>query len=132
MLFPFVNWSFPSYLCVIIRICGMKTKEFISALATATGQKIGDTGRLVETVTTLMGSHFAKGDSVQLAGLGTFEVRKKMERIIVNPGTGQRMLVPPKLTLAFKPYLSVKASLGTRASSPATGVEAGEDAHAPI
>jgi nucleoid DNA-binding protein len=89
----------------------MKTKEFISALASATGHRIGDTGQLLETVATLMGDHFSKGDSVQIAGLGTFEVRKKMERIIVNPGTGQRMLVPPKLVLAFKPYLALKEQI---------------------
>ena len=75
----------------------MNNKELISALAVATGSKIGDAGRLLETVTMLMGDHFTKDDSVQLAGLGTFEVRKKMERVIVNPATGQRMLVPPKL-----------------------------------
>lgn len=91
----------------------MRTKEFISALAAATGSKTGDATQLLETVTTLMSEHFAKGDSVQIAGLGIFEVRKKMERIIVNPGTGQRMLVPPKLVLAFKPYLAMK-ELGSK------------------
>ena len=80
----------------------MNNKELISALAAATGSKVGDAGRLLETVTMLMSDHFTKDDSVQLTGLGTFEVRKKMERVIVNPGTGQRMLVPPKLTLNFK------------------------------
>jgi len=89
----------------------MKTKEFISALATATDNRLSVTGRLLETVTTLMGDHFAKGESVQIAGLGTFEVRKKMERIIVNPGTGQRMLVPPKLVLAFKPHVFMKEKI---------------------
>ena len=92
----------------------MNNKELISALAAATGRRINESGRLVETVAALMGDHFVKGDSVQLAGLGTFEVRKKLERIIVNPGTGKRMLVPPKLTLAFKPYLAMKASLGEK------------------
>ena len=33
---------------------------------------------------------------------------KKMERIMVNPSTGQRMLVPPKLVLTFKPNVSWK------------------------
>ena len=89
----------------------MNNKELTSALATATGNRIGDAGRLLETVAALMGEHFAKGDSVQLSGLGTFEVRKKMERIIVNPGTGQRMLVPPKLVLTFKPHLSMKEKI---------------------
>ena len=87
----------------------MNNKELISALAVATGSKTGDAGRLLEAVTMLMGDHFTKDDSVQLAGLGTFEVRKKMERIIVNPGTGQRMLVPPKLVLGFKPHKGVRS-----------------------
>ena len=78
-------------------------------MAAATGNKVGDASRLLETVTMLMGDHFTRDDSVQLQGLGTFEVRKKMERVIVNPGTGQRMLVPPKLVLAFKPYKGVRS-----------------------
>ena len=39
---------------------------------------------------------------------GTFEVKKKMERISVNPVTKQRFLVPPKLVLGFKPSVSLK------------------------
>ena len=31
-----------------------------------------------------------------------------MERVITNPATGQRMLVPPKLVLGFKPISSLK------------------------
>jgi DNA-binding protein HU-beta/integration host factor subunit alpha len=34
-----------------------------------------------------------------------------MERVIVNPGTGQRMLVPPKLVLNFKPNQTWKDKL---------------------
>ena len=89
----------------------MNNKELTSALASLTGQSVRDTGRLVECLGALMGDHFAKGDSVLLAGLGTFEVKKKMERVIVNPGTGQRMLVPPKLVLGFKPVAALKGKV---------------------
>lgn len=34
-----------------------------------------------------------------------------MERIIVNPATGVRMLVPPKLVLSFKPTNTIKAHI---------------------
>ena len=40
--------------------------------------------------------------SALVPNFGTFEVKKKLERIMVNPSTGQRMLVPPKLVLNFK------------------------------
>jgi DNA-binding protein HU-beta len=42
-------------------------------------------------------------EPVILNGLGTFDVRKRNERIIVNPGTGKKNLVPPKLVATFKP-----------------------------
>jgi DNA-binding protein HU-beta/integration host factor subunit alpha len=42
---------------------------------------------------------------------GTFEVKKKMERVMVNPSTGQRMLVPPKLVLNFKPNANWKEQI---------------------
>jgi DNA-binding protein HU-beta/integration host factor subunit alpha len=55
-----------------------------------------------------MGDHFQEGDSVLIPTFGTFEVKKKLERVMVNPSTGLRMLVPPKLVLNFKPNISWK------------------------
>jgi DNA-binding protein HU-beta len=46
--------------------------------------------------------------SIAIQGFGTIEVKKKNERISVNPGTQQRMLVPPKLTLSFRPSPKMK------------------------
>jgi len=48
---------------------------------------------------------------VSLPNFGTFEVKKRMERVIVNPSTKQRMLVPPKLVLNFRPVTSIKEIL---------------------
>ena len=42
---------------------------------------------------------------------GTFELKNRMERIVVNPSTGQRMMVPPKIVLNFKPVASIKEKL---------------------
>ena len=81
----------------------MNNKEFIAELARATNMKAQDAQKLVNAMLDAMGDQFMEGNAVQLANLGAFEVKKKMERVIVNPTTGQRMLGPPKLTLAFKP-----------------------------
>jgi DNA-binding protein HU-beta/integration host factor subunit alpha len=81
----------------------MNNKEYISALARSTRRRNAETEQMIATVTKAITEHLQNGDSVQLSNLGVFEVKKKMERIIVNPGTGQRMLVPPKLVLNFKP-----------------------------
>ncbi len=58
-----------------------------------------------------MSMAFDNGESVSVAGFGSFEVKKRLERIMVNPSTGQRMIVPPKLVLNFKPAASIKEEL---------------------
>ena len=86
----------------------MNNKEFISTLAVRLGYSADETQQLVDIVTQTMGDRFQDDDSVIIPNFGTFEVRKKMERIMVNPSTGQRMLVPPKLVLNFKPNVGWK------------------------
>ncbi|MBQ9646356.1 MAG: HU family DNA-binding protein [Prevotella sp.] len=86
----------------------MNNKEFIAELASRTGLKADETQKLMNTVLGAMGDCFQEGSAVQLPTFGVFEVKKKLERIMVNPTTGQRMLVPPKLVLAFKPNVTWK------------------------
>ena len=49
--------------------------------------------------------------TVSISSFGNFEVKKRLERVIVNPTTGQRMLVPPKLVVAFKPSQILKSKI---------------------
>ena len=37
--------------------------------------------------------------------------QNRMERIVVNPSTGQKLMEPPKLGLTFRPDSSVKEEL---------------------
>jgi DNA-binding protein HU-beta/integration host factor subunit alpha len=89
----------------------MNNKDFITELADRTDYSVEDTQRMVDLVIETMGDHFQEDDNVQIPSFGTFEVKKKMERIMVNPSTGQRMLVPPKLVLNFKPNVSWKEKI---------------------
>jgi DNA-binding protein HU-beta/integration host factor subunit alpha len=89
----------------------MNNKEFISELSTRMGYKASDTQRLVENLVNAMSDSFLEDNAVLVPAFGTFEVKKKMERIMVNPSTGQRMLVPPKLVLGFKPSTTWKDQL---------------------
>jgi nucleoid DNA-binding protein len=89
----------------------MNNKEFIAELSKRTGMRSTETQRMVSTLVGAMCDTFIEGNTVQMSNFGTFEVRKKMERIMVVPGTNQRLLVPPKLTLVFKPAVSVKSSV---------------------
>lgn len=89
----------------------MNNKEYISELAQRSGYTQADTQNLVAILVESMMSAFDAGDDVSIAGFGTFEVRKRLERVVNNPATGLKMLVPPKLALNFKPNASVKERL---------------------
>lgn len=81
----------------------MNNKEFVAELAERTGYSPRNTQKLVDNIINAMGDAFQEDNAVVVPGFGTFETKKKMERVIVNPSTGLRMLVPPKLVLGFKP-----------------------------
>jgi len=89
----------------------MNNKEFIAELAERTGYTPKDTQKLVNNIIAAMGDAFQEDNSVLVQNFGTFEAKKKLERVIVNPASGQRMLVPPKLVLTFKPNQTWKDKL---------------------
>lgn len=80
----------------------MNNKEFITELAKRTGRTMSSTASLVEDLEILLKSHLEENDTVTVYSFGTFEVKKKMERISVNPVSGKRYLIPPKLMLAYR------------------------------
>jgi len=89
----------------------MNNKELINELAEESGYTKEDSQRLVKSLIDAMSEDFEKGENVTISGFGTFEVKKRMERVLVNPTTGKKMLVPPKLVLGFKPSNSIKEQL---------------------
>ena len=80
----------------------MNNKDFIAELAKQTDQSATTTTKLVGDMLKVLEEHFQQGDAVNISSFGTCEVKKKLERISVNPTTGKRYLIPPKLVLAFK------------------------------
>lgn len=86
----------------------MNNKELTGELARRLGYTNKDAAQLVASMVAIMGEEFQEGKTLTFQGFGTFEVKKKLERIVVNPATRQRLLVPPKLVLSYKPDNSLK------------------------
>ena len=86
----------------------MNNKEFIAGLAERTGLSQKDAAQYATQLVADMAFHLEEEDVLSIAGFGTFEVKKKLERVVVNPGTKQRMLVPPKLVVNYKPAATLK------------------------
>lgn len=86
----------------------MNNKDFIAELSYRLGYSAQETTQLLNSTFQLLSDQLEEGNSVAIQGFGSFEVRKKTERILVNPATQQRMLVPPKLVVSFKPSSQTK------------------------
>lgn len=89
----------------------MKNKELVTELSSRLGWAPAEVTEMLAAFSAVMSSALVDNDTVYLQGLGQFEVKKKAERISVNPANGKRYLVPPKLVPAFKPGTTVKNRL---------------------
>lgn len=86
----------------------MNSKDFLATLAAKVGLPAEETSAHMASLIEDMTERLCEGDTVSVQGFGTFEIKKKNERVIVNPVSRQKMLVPPKLTLNFKPSVNLK------------------------
>lgn len=89
----------------------MNNKEFIAELSRRMGYTMKDTSSLMSALVTEMTAQLEEENVVSVQNFGSFEVKKKQERVVVNPATQQRMLVPPKLIISFKPTASFKEKM---------------------
>lgn len=86
----------------------MNNKEFINKMAERLDMPAKEVQKLVAALTDEIANQMEDGSVLAIQGFGNFEVRKKLERVLINPTTKQRMLVPPKLVLSFKPGNTLK------------------------
>lgn len=86
----------------------MDYKTFIDNLHRRVNAGKEETLEMVSFFNQVLADAALEGDSVTFPGFGCFESRKRMERVAVMPGTGKRMLLPPKLTVSFRPSTLLK------------------------
>ena len=89
----------------------MNNKEFIADVASRTKMCNRETASLVSATVSAIISELTEENAIVVPGFGTFEVKKKLERVLVNPTTKQRMLIPPKMTVSFKPYPTMRLKI---------------------
>jgi nucleoid DNA-binding protein len=69
------------------------------------------TGRIIGALAAAL----AVGETVELRGLGSLEVRERGERRGKNPATGEAVIVPPRRHVLFHPGSELKAALREQA-----------------
>ncbi len=64
---------------------------------------------LVELFFEELGAPLAVGEQVKLSGFGNFDLRDKKERPGRNPKTGEKVTIPARRVVTFKPGQKLKA-----------------------
>ena len=88
----------------------MDHKSFLIQLQSRLGKDKGEISYM-SAFLQILKERCSQMDTVAIQGFGLFEPKKKLERVVVNPSTGKRMLVPPKMILSFKPGSAIKTKL---------------------
>ena len=86
----------------------MNNKEFISKLAKRCGITPAEATAGVESFVSVMTERLKENDQLNVSNFGVLEVKMRKERVSVNPKSGQRFLVPPKVVPAFRPSNKLK------------------------
>ncbi|MCM1042806.1 MAG: HU family DNA-binding protein [Corallococcus sp.] len=84
----------------------MKKGQFIKELQDKTGKSASETNKMFDAFWDCVGEQLKKGEDVALTGIGTFRIKKTSKRKGVNPATGEKITIPAKTVVAFKPSKS--------------------------
>jgi nucleoid DNA-binding protein len=89
----------------------MNKTELVEHIAQETGTDKAAAGRALDAALKGISESLAKGDSVALAGFGTFEARSRAARTGRNPQTGESMEIAASTSAGFKPATALKKLL---------------------
>jgi DNA-binding protein HU-beta/integration host factor subunit alpha len=89
----------------------VNNKEFIAELARRTKSNTKETQQRMNFLIKEITEHLCNDDMISISNFGTFETKKRLERVLVSPTTGQRMLVPPKMVVGFKQSNVLKSKI---------------------
>jgi DNA-binding protein HU-beta len=85
--------------------------EFVTAIADKSGLTKKDAEAALNAYTEVVTDALKAGDSVQLIGFGTFEVRERAARQGRNPHTGEAIEIAAAKAPAFKPGKALKDAI---------------------
>ena len=89
----------------------MNKAELIAAVAEKTGLSKKDTEAVVSATFDTIVAAMAEEEKVQLVGFGSFEVKKRAERVGRNPKTKESITIPASKVPTFKAGKALKDSV---------------------
>jgi len=85
--------------------------EIAEAIYKNVGLSHQESGDLVDMMFEIMSDAIAKGETVKITRLGTFDVRQKKARIGRNPKTMEEATISARSVVSFRPSLLLKKEM---------------------
>ncbi len=89
----------------------MTKTELISSVAQKADLTKKDAETAVNAILSSITDALVGGEKVSIVGFGTFEVRDRKEKQVINPQTKQMMTAPASKAPAFKPGQTLKNAI---------------------
>lgn len=86
----------------------MTKAEIVELIAKGTGLTRKETAAVVDGFLSAITYALQQNEKVELRGFGTFCLRKRKQKITLNPKTGKLMQIPERIVPDFKPSLQLK------------------------
>ena len=86
----------------------MTKTELISVVAEKTGSTKKNAEVAVNAVFSAISDTLSEGEKVSIVGFGTFEIRDRKEKQVINPRTREKMTAPASKAPAFKAGQALK------------------------
>ncbi len=89
----------------------MDNKKLIDTIASSLGKRRDEVAAMSDALCSVICDVLMEGDSISVPSVGSFESRLKPERIALHPASGKRLMIPPKLSVVFKPSSLLKQKI---------------------
>ena len=86
----------------------MNKAQLIDAIVAKTGLKKKDTEAVIAAFVEVSSETLKNGEKIQIAGLGSLEVKTKAQRIGRNPKTQEQIVIPESKAIAFSASKTLK------------------------
>lgn len=91
----------------------MNSKELQTKLAEKMGWTQKETGELLTHYVNHVVSSLETDAAIPFMSFGHFSIKRREQRIMVNPATQKRSLIPPKLVIDFQVHSNYKHKIRT-------------------
>ncbi len=102
-------------------MAAVSTSQLIDDVAQRTGLTKTQAKQAVAATFDVMSEQLGKGECIQLAGFGSFDIRTRAERQGTNPKTREKMTIPAAKGVGFRAAEALKSRLGAPPGKRAVG-----------